>query len=96
MMAKIPLRKHWVATDAWRGYYEYDNSIAGGCILWGNEEHNREEMERIKKVKEILKKNKISSRTAKARTSNVFSGVYDIVVSPSNLKKAKKLVRKVI
>jgi len=53
-------------------------------------------MDRINKVKQILRKNKIPSRVAKARTSNLFSGVYDIVVSPSDLKKAKKLVDTVL
>jgi len=96
MMVKIPLRKHWKSIDAWRGYYEYDNSVTGGSLLFGDETHNREEMDRINKVKQILRKNKIPSRVAKARTSNLFSGVYDIVVSPSDLKKAKKLVDTVL
>jgi hypothetical protein len=97
----IPLRKHWVKTSDWRGYYEYDNSVADGSLLAGYgdpyaESHNRTEKERIAKVKSVLRKNKIPSRVAKARTSNLFAGSYDIVVAKKDLGKAKRLVKKVI
>jgi hypothetical protein len=97
----VSLKKHFVHTDAWRGYEEYDNSVAGGSFLAGYgdpyaESHNKDEMERIKNVKAILKKNKISHKLAHARTSNVFSNTYDIVVDKENVQKAKKLLKSVM
>lgn len=92
----VSLKKKWVRTDAWRGYYEYDNSVADGCFLAMNESQNKEEMDRIKKVKSVLRKNKIPHRVATARTSNVFSTAYDIVVDKKNVKKAKSLLKSVI
>lgn len=92
----VKLRKKWKRTDAWRGYEEYENSVADGCFLWGDETHNKSEKERISKVKNVLKKNKIPHRVAKGKTSNVFSVCYDIVVDKNNVSRAKKLVDKVI
>jgi hypothetical protein len=95
------LKKHWVRTDPWRGYYEYDNSVLGGSILAGYgdpyaESQNKEEKERIKKAKSILRKSKIPYKVAHARTSNVFSQVYDIVVDKENVTKAEKLLKAII
>ncbi len=95
-MAKIPLKKHWVRTDPWRGYYEYENAVAGGCFLAGDRYHNLSEMERIKRIKAILRKHGIAHRLARARTSNVFSQVYDIVVEPKQVKRAKRLLKDVV
>lgn len=97
-MAKISLRKRWVRTDAWRGYFEYDNSVFGGSILAAmgdpyGESHNRQERETQKKVTSLLRKHKIPYRIAYAQTSNVFSRVYDIVVAPKDVKRAKQLIR---
>jgi len=90
---KIPLHKKWKRIDAWRGYYTYDNSIAGGAFLYGNDTHNELEKERIKKIKSLLRKNKIPYRFKISKTSNVFSVGYDIIVAPKDVKKAKQLLR---
>jgi hypothetical protein len=97
----VSLKKHWVRTDAWRGYYKYDNSVFSGSLLAGfgdpyAESRNEEEKKNLKKVKSILKANKIPHRLAQARTSNVFAGSYDIVVDKENVKKAKSLLRSVM
>jgi hypothetical protein len=96
----VSLKKKWISTDAWRGYYEYDNSVMGGSILAGYdliaERHNEEEKKRIKQAKEILHSNKIPYKFATARTSNVFSSVYDIVVDKDNVAKAKSLLKDVV
>jgi hypothetical protein len=97
----VSLKKKWISTDAWRGYYEYDNSVMGGSILAGYgdpyaERQNEAEKERIKKAKEILHSNKIPYKLATARTSNVFSSVYDIVVDKDNVAKAKALLKDVV
>jgi CRISPR/Cas system-associated endoribonuclease Cas2 len=95
-MAKIPLKKHWVKTDAWRGYYEYDNSVFGGSLLAGDVLHNNIERKLIRDAKEVLMKNKIPFRVLRAGTSNVFSQVYDVVVEKKNVDKAKKLLKGVV
>jgi hypothetical protein len=97
----ISLKKKWISTDAWRGYYQYDNSVMGGSILAGYgdpiaDSHNEEEKKRIKAAKEILHSNKIPYKFAQARTSNVFSSVYDIVVDKDNVSKAKALLKEVV
>lgn len=96
-MPRISLRKKWVRTDAWRGYFEYDNSVFGGNILAAmgdpyGESQNKEEKQKQKHVASILRKNRIPYRIAYAQTSNVFSRVYDIVVSPKDVKRAKRLI----
>jgi hypothetical protein len=93
-MTKIPLKKKWVNVGGWRGYYEYDNSVLGGSIHWGDEYHNKEEMERIKKAKAILKKSKISYRVKVATTSNVCANVFDVVVKKDDVTRAKKLLKR--
>ena len=95
-MTKVQLKKHWVRTDAWRGYYEYDNSVMDGCFMYGNASHNQAEQERIKKARTILRKAKIPFRVKGAQTSNLFSTSYDVVVEPKNTKKAKSLLKKVM
>jgi len=92
-MAKIVLRKKWVSTDPWRGYYEYENSAFGGCILAGDKFHNEAEKEKIEEAKKRLRKAKIPFRFKTARTSNVFSIVYDIVVSKRDLPRAKRMLK---
>lgn len=89
----VKLKKRWVKTDAWRGYYEYDNSIMDGCFLWGDDTHNQAEKERIAKARKILRKAKIPFRVKGAQTSNVFSTGYDVVVDSKNVSKAKKKLR---
>lgn len=95
-MAKIPLKKKWVSIDAWRGYYNYDNSVVDGSFLYGNETHNKQEKEIISKSKKILKSNKIPHRLKTARTSNVFSVGWDLIVAPKDFNKAKKLLKGVV
>jgi len=95
-MNMVSLKKKWVSTDPWRGYEEYDNSVADGCFLAMNPSQNQEEKERINKIKSTLKKNKIPHRLAYGRTSNVFSTAYDIVVDKKNVGKAKKLLKGVV
>jgi hypothetical protein len=96
-MVKVPLKKHWVWVDAgWRGYDEYENSVFGGSLLFGDEAHNEDEKEKIKKAKEILKKNRIPYRFKTSATSNVFSKSYDIIVAKENNARAKKLIKSVI
>lgn len=95
-MAKITLRKHWVRTDPWRGYYEYENSVADGCFLSGDNSHNQSEMDRIHEVRKALRQNRIPNRLKTAQTSNVFSRGYDIVVAKEDVQKAKKVLEKVI
>lgn len=97
----VSLKKHWVRTDGWRGYYKYDNSVFSGSSLAGfgdpyAESCNAEEMKNIKMVKSVLNKNKIPYRLAQARTSNMFAGSYDIVVDKENVKKAKALLKGVV
>jgi hypothetical protein len=92
----VPLKKHWVKMDAWRGYYQYDNSVLDGSFLWGDNLHNQSEMNRIKKAREILKNAKIPFRVKGTPTSNVFSSGYDVVVEPRNVNKAKRLLKKVM
>jgi hypothetical protein len=95
-MSAIPLKKHWRSTDAWRGVYDYEHSVADGCFLAMNDYHNKSETERIKTIKAILRKNKIPCKVATAQTSNVFSTGYDIVVAPNNVSRAKKLLKEVV
>jgi len=92
----VSLKKKWVRTSAWRGYEEYDNSVADGCFLAMNSYQNEQEKDRISKIKSKLRKNKIPHRVAYGRTSNVFSTAYDIVVDKKNVGKAKKVLRGVV
>jgi len=90
-MPKVPLHKRWVSTDAWRGYYQYDNAVIGGALY---DEASKEKYdERTKAAKAILKKNRIPYRIAYARTSNVFSTVWDIVVRKEDVKRATELMK---
>src|SRR3989344_1206501 len=94
---KIPAKSKFVHTDAWRGYYTFDNSVADGNFLAGYgdpyaERQNADEKERIKKIKDVLRKNKISFKFKTTKTSNLFSMGWDILVPPKDMKGAMKKV----
>lgn len=97
----VSLKKKWVKTDDWRGYYQYDNAVHGGHMLNGYgdevaETHNEAEKQKQDKIKRVLRENKIPFRLAYAQTSNVFSASYDIVVDKENVDKSKKLLKDVV
>ena len=100
MAEKIPAKKKWVSTDAWRGYFTFDNSVADGWIPTMEDStvrgKTKDEQDRIKRIKSILRKNKINSREKYSRTSNVFSVGYDVIVPPSKVKRAKALLKGVM
>ena len=92
----IPLKKKWVSTDAWRGYYTFDNSIADGwmqSISDSGDSHNDTEKDRMKAIQKVLKLRNIPYRTKYSRTSNVFSVGWDIVVAPSDKARADKIAK---
>jgi len=92
-MTKVKLTKFWVNTDGWRGYYEYKNSVASGCFMYGKELHNKTEQERIKNYKRILRKNNISCRIKTSKTSNVFSIGWDLIVNKTDFTRAEMLIK---
>lgn len=91
-MEKITLNKTWVKTDGWRGYYEFNNSVASGTFLYSKPIHNEAEEKRIAEYKKILKKNKIHCRLKTSKTSNVFAIGWDLIVSKINFDRANKLI----
>jgi len=92
----VELKKKWVSTSPWRGYYEYENSVIDGHFRAMDETHNQFEQERIDKAKKILRKNKIPFRVKTAKTSNVFAVGYDVVVDKKNLTKAKAKLKNMV
>lgn len=95
-MVTVPIKKRWVRLSDWRGYEEYYNSVADGSFLMGDTPHNIFEKNRIKRVKSVLKKNKIPHRVVTGKTSNVMSIVYDVVVRKKDKKRANEKLKEVI
>jgi hypothetical protein len=100
MEEKIPAKKKWVSTSAWRGYYTFDNSVADGWIPTIEDEAIRgktdDEKSRIRDIRKTLKEHGISSKVKYTQTSNLFSVGWDVIVPPSKVPRAKKLLGKVI
>jgi len=96
-MVTIPAKKKWVSTDAWRGYYTFDNSVADGWFPTMEDETVRgktqAERDRIKKIRAELRKHGIKSKVKTTKTSNVFSVGWDVLVEPSKVKRAKELLK---
>jgi len=89
-MTPIPAKKHWVSTDAWRGYYEYENTIFGGSVY--HEASAEQEKKNIAAIKKALRKANIPCKVKWASTSNVFSRVYDIIVRKEDVARGKQIV----
>ncbi len=87
------MKKFWLSVNE-EGEKDYKNSVAEGVLLYGKPEHNQEENDKIKKIKELLKRNKIGSRLKTSRGSNIRSMRWNITVSKADVDKAAKLIKK--
>lgn len=93
---KISTKKTYVKTDAWRGYYTFPNSVydtwATGEWSDAGENAGSKVKERIAKIRKALKEQGIASKVKATQTSNTFSTGVDVLVAPSNVERAKKIV----
>jgi len=84
----------WIKTDAWRGYYQPANAVAGSSDT-GTLSDSPAPSDKVKNelddLRKFLKQKGISSRMRLSKSSNVFMAKRWVIVSPSDFRKAKKL-----
>jgi hypothetical protein len=86
----------WVATDAWRGYYQPEYAVIGASDTGTWEDSpcpSGEVGKELTDFQNFLKENKIDSVRKTTRSSNVFMGKRWIVVAKWDFKKANKLAK---
>jgi hypothetical protein len=98
-MAHTRAKGKWVSTDAWRGYWQVANAVAGASDT-GMYSDSPAPSDKVKKelndFRDYLKKKGITSRLSSGKSSNVFMGKRWVTVKPSDVPKAKKLFNEYI
>lgn len=95
-MKAISRKTIWVSTNAWRGYEQPINAVAGandtGTLSDSpcNSNTRRSEIDAFLKK---LRKEKIRFRTIWARTSNIFCSAQMVLVDPENRVRAYKIAK---
>lgn len=96
-MAKtISAKKRWVSTDAWRGYEEPVNAVAGAndTGTWGDSPCPSDVCTKeLEGFKAILRKQKIRFHEITTQSSNVFCVHRYILTHPEDRERAKELAR---
>jgi hypothetical protein len=91
----VSTKKRWVKTDDYHGYYEYEDSVYSATIPIGNPEMIKDENEKIKKIKNVLKEKKISFKIVNEKPQIIIP-YYDVLVDKQNAERATKMIEKVI
>jgi len=91
----VSTKKRWVKTDDYHGYYEYEDSVYSATIPIGNPEMIKDENEKIKKIKNVLKEKKISFKIVNEKPQIIIP-YYDVLVDKQNAERATQLIEKVI
>jgi hypothetical protein len=87
-------KSKWIATDAWRGYYQPAYAVLGSSDTgtWSDSPCPSDKVnEELKGFQGFLKGNGIHSVIKTGRSSNVFMIKRWVVVSQWDFKKAKKI-----
>lgn len=96
MKKSISTKKKWISTDAWRGYEQPVNAVAGANDTgnWSDSPcPSSISLKEIDEARQILKQNKIVSKTIITRSSNVFCAHRYLLTHPENKEKAKDLLK---
>lgn len=94
MSTTISTKKKWISTDAWRGYEQPINAVAGANDTGSYSDSPcpssvcKEELNRFKKK---LKEEKIPFRQMVCRSSNVFCACRYILTHPENRIRAAQI-----
>lgn len=99
MKAKISLKKVYIATDAWRGYYEPKYAVCGANNTGNYLDSPCPEtvcLSELRKASQILRKNDIPYKRTWCNTSNGFCIHGYLVVSEADVEKARELIKPLV
>jgi hypothetical protein len=91
----VSMKRRWVKTDDYHGYYEYTDSVYSATIPIENPDRTHEENEKIQRMKKVLKENKIPFKIANEKPQ-ITIPYYDVLVDKKNADRASKLIEKVM
>lgn len=98
-MKTISKKTRYISTGGWHGYVEPVNAIAGAndTGMWSDSPCPTDVcMSELRKVKQILRKNKIRYTSMICETSNVFAIHRYILVAPEDRQQSIPLVKGLI
>lgn len=99
MKTKISLKKVWVRTDAWRGYYQPLNAVAGANDTgsWPDSPcPSSVRKAELKMAADVLRAAGIHYKTVYERSSNVFCTHVYLVVAEEWVETGRALVNPLI
>jgi hypothetical protein len=98
-MKTISTKKHWISTDAWRGYEKPINAVCGANNTgnWSDSPCPENDcVSEIAKARKVLKSNGIKTKLVWCRSSNLFCVHAYLLTYPENIDWAKELIKPLI
>jgi hypothetical protein len=95
-MEKISVKKVWVRSDAWRGYYKPVNAVCGANNTENWDDSPCPEkvcLSELSRARKVLRSNNIPSKRVWCQSSNVFCLHGYLVVPESQVVRAKELIK---
>jgi hypothetical protein len=93
---KISMKKVWVSSDGWRGYFTLANAVAGSSDTGSWDDSpcpSNSVTAELNAVKKALKKAGINYRTTWAPSSNIFCMHRYVVVAEEQVERGKEIVQ---
>jgi hypothetical protein len=95
-MKTISLKKTWISTDAWRGYYRPLNAVCGANDTGGWSDSPCPSDVRANELgmaKKTLRHNRINFKQTWSRSSNVFCVHVYLCVAPEDKQRAVEVLK---
>lgn len=96
METQISLKKEWISTDAWRGFYRPINAVCGAndTGTWSDSPcPSNVRAEELRRAKKILRANNIPCKQSVCRSSNCFCVHVYLCVPPEDKDRAIGLLK---